>query len=197
MAPARPVFPLTGLAPRGYHPAVGASGPKWEKRQGAGRVQTFRGQSLRTIDTKGRLSLPSKYGKAPGQAYVVTRGLDDCLFVFLKDEWRRLEQKLSSLSLESRHARFYVRQMTSNAEDVSVDTHGRIMIPPMLRKLAGLEGEVLVIGALTRIELWNPETYEKYEKGFGLTFEEVAEALLEEPGDRPPEGEGRPKGRRG
>jgi len=68
--------------------------------------------------------------------------------------------------------------------------------PDMRRKLAGLEGEVLVIGALTRIELWNPETYRKYEKGFGLTFEEVAEALLEEPGDRAPEEERGSKGRR-
>jgi len=159
-------------------------------------LQTFRGQSLRTMDAKGRLSLPSKYGKAPGQAYVITRGLDDCLFVFLKDEWKRLEQKLMSLDLESKHARFYVRQMTSNAEDVSVDSHGRIMIPPMHRKLAALDGEVLVIGALTRIELWNPETYTKYEKGFGLSFEEVAEALLEGPDDRPPEEERRSKGRR-
>jgi MraZ protein len=138
------------------------------------------------MDDKGRLALPSKYGKAKGQAYVVTRGLDDCLFVFLKDEWRRLEKKLMELSLESQRARFYVRQMSSHAEDTNVDAHGRIMIPPTLRALAGLEREVLVIGALTRIELWDPETYREYEKGFGMTFEEVAESLLEErPGARP------------
>jgi len=159
-------------------------------------VATFRGQSLRTMDDKGRLALPSKYGKAAGQAYVVTRGLDDCLFVFLKSEWKRLEEKLVSLSLESRHARFYVRQMSSNAEDTSVDAHGRIMIPPALRKLAHLDGEVLVIGALTRIELWNPETYRTYEKEFGLSFEEVAETLLEEPGAQPRGADERPKGRR-
>lgn len=159
-------------------------------------MPTFRGQSLRTMDDKGRLSLPSKYGKATGQAYVVTRGLDNCLFVFLRDEWKRLEKKLMALSLESQHARFYVRQMSSHAEDASVDAHGRIMIPPTLRALAGLEGDVLVIGALTRIELWNPETYREYEKGFGMTFEEVAESLLEEgPGARTPD-EGAPRRRK-
>jgi len=159
-------------------------------------VPTFRGQSLRTMDDKGRLSLPSKYGKAAGQAYVVTRGLDNCLFVFLKDEWRRLETKLMALSLESQHARFYVRQMSSHAEDTSVDAHGRIMIPPTLRALAGLEGEVLVIGALTRIELWNPETYREYEKGFGMTFEEVAESLLEEKPGAPPSDDAAPRRRK-
>lgn len=174
---------------------MGTSGQKWENHEE--RVATFRGQSLRSMDDKGRLALPSKYGKAKGQAYVVTRGLDDCLFVFPKSEWKRLEEKLVALSLESRHARFYVRQMSSNAEDTSVDAHGRITIPPGLRKLARLEGEVLVIGALTRIELWNPETYRTYEKEFGLSFEEVAETLLEEPGARPRDAGERGERRRG
>jgi len=144
-------------------------------------MKAFLGRFLRTLDSKGRLSLPSKYGKSPGKAYVVTRGLDRCLFVFVKDEWNRFLDELGSLRLESSRARFYVRQMTSNAEDVTVDSHGRIVIPPAHRELAGLKGEVLVIGALNRIELWDPETFRKYEEGFGLTFEEVAESLWEKP----------------
>ena len=103
---------------------------------------------------------------------------------------------LGSLRLESSRARFYVRQMTSNAESAVVDSHGRIMIPPALRQLAGLEGEVLVIGALNRIELWNPEIFRMYEEGFGLTFEEVAESIWEKPPASGNDDDENPKGTR-
>ncbi len=146
-------------------------------------MTSFLGTYTHTLDAKGRLSIPSKFRKATGEVFVLTLGLDGCLFFYPQDEWRRLEGKLRSLSFTSGKSRFFTREMASRACEVSVDSHGRIVIPQNLRELARLQKDVLVIGAIERVEFWDPEQYRKYKEEFGLSYEEVAETLWENPTD--------------
>ncbi len=153
-------------------------------------MKYFLGKYYHTLDGKGRLSIPSKFRKATGEVLYLTRGLDRCLFLFPEEQWESFVQELMTLQPTSGDARFFMREIASNATDVAVDSHGRITVPPELRELAGLEGEVLVIGAFDRIEIWNPGRFKSYGDGFGLSFEEVGETLWEKPRKRPQDGPG-------
>ncbi len=144
-------------------------------------MSSFLGKHRHTLDAKGRLSIPSKFRKATGEVFVVTRGLDGCLFLYPMDEWRRLEADLRTLRSTSENPRFFMREIAANASEVTVDSHGRVVIPSELRELAHLDGEVLVVGAFDRIEIWNPERHGTYREGFGLSFEEVSETLWDGP----------------
>jgi len=146
-------------------------------------VNTFLGTYRHTLDSKGRLSIPSKFRKATGEVFVLTLGLDGCLFFYPTEEWKRVQKKLGALSFTSRKTRFFTREIAAHASEVAVDGHGRIVVPQELRELAGLEKDVLVIGAIERIEIWSPERYREYRDGFGMTYEEVAETLWDNPSD--------------
>jgi len=170
------------------------SGFKWDEvgwlSLRVSRMASFLGSHRHTLDAKGRLSIPSKFRKAAGDTFVLTLGLDRCLFLFPEAEWRRLERDLRSLKFTSRDARFFKREMAANACVVVVDNHGRIIVPAELRAEAGLDRDVLVIGAFERIEIWSPEGYRKYREGFGMSYEDVAEMLTENLGGVPPSGDG-------
>lgn len=146
-------------------------------------MASFLGSHRHTLDAKGRLSIPSKFRKAAGDTFVLTLGLDRCLFLFPEAEWRRLERDLRALKFTSKDARFFKREMAANACVVVVDNHGRIVVPAELREQLGLERDVLVIGAFERIEIWSPEGYEQYRSGFGMSYEDVAEMLTDNLGD--------------
>ncbi len=146
-------------------------------------MNSFLGTYRHTLDSKGRLSIPSKFRKATGEVFVLTLGLDGCLFFYPTDEWKRVQKKLGSLSFTSRKTRFFTREIAAHACEVTVDGHGRIIVPQELRELAGLEKDILVIGAIERIEIWSPERYREYKDGFGMTYEEVAETLWDNPSD--------------
>jgi MraZ protein len=150
---------------------------KWASVREHLPVSHFLGTHRHTLDAKGRLSIPAKFRKATGEVFVVTRGLDDCLFLYPMEAWTKFVEDLMSLRSTSENPRFFMREVAARASEVSVDSHGRIMIPPELRELAGLNRDVLVIGAFERIEIWDPERHEKYREGFGLSFEEAAETL--------------------
>lgn len=140
---------------------------------------SFLGTYAHTIDPKGRLSIPAKLRKTV-ELFVLTRGLDGCLFLYSTEEWGVLERQLRLLKFTSKRARFFLRQMSSHAREVSIDGHGRIMVAPELRELAGLGRDVLVIGAMDRIEIWDPKKYESYRDDFGLSYEDVAETVWED-----------------
>ena len=146
-------------------------------------MNSFLGTYRHTLDSKGRLSIPSKFRKATGEVFVITLGLDQCLFFYPVDEWKRVQRKLGQLSFTSRKTRFFTREIAAHASEVVVDGHGRIVIPQDLRELAGLDKDALVIGAFERIEIWDPKRYEAYREGFGMTYEEVAESLWDNPTD--------------
>ena len=119
----------------------------------------FLGEYAHTIDEKGRLTLPAKYRADLAPGVVVTRGLDKCLFIFPMDEWKKLSEKVSALPLTDVQAREFRRLLFSGANDVELDKQGRVLLPQYLREYAGLNGNVIVAGLNTHMEIWAPESW--------------------------------------
>ena len=117
----------------------------------------FMGEYNHTIDAKGRLIVPAKFREALGDEFVVTRGLDDCLFVFPNEGWKVFEEKLSTLPVANKNARRFARFFLSGAATVELDKQGRILIPTTLREYGALEKEVVFIGVANRVEIWSKE----------------------------------------
>ena len=117
----------------------------------------FMGEYNHTIDAKGRLIVPSKFRESLGDIFVVTKGLDGCLFVYDNEEWNVFEEKLKSLPLTNKDARTFVRFFLAGAAEVEVDKQGRILVPGVLREFAGLKKDVVLIGVGSRIEIWDRE----------------------------------------
>ncbi len=145
-------------------------------------MASFKGSYKFTLDHKGRVNIPAKLRRATaGSSYdtfVITRGLEECLFVFALDQWEKIEEKLQGLSFTQAAHRLFIRILLSNACDSILDRQGRITIPQSLLSLAKINKEVLIIGALQRIEIWNPEIFENYLKQADQTYEQVAEKIL-------------------
>ncbi len=137
----------------------------------------FMGEYNHTIDAKGRLIIPSKFRETLGDAFVVTKGLDGCLFVYDNEEWTVFEQKLKALPITNKDARQFVRFFLAGAAEVEVDKQGRILIPNVLRDFAKLSKDVVLIGVASRIEIWDKERF-----GQEATYEdmdEIAEHMAE------------------
>ena len=113
----------------------------------------FIGEYQHTIDPKGRVILPAKFREELGEKFVVTKGLDNCLFVYPNEEWKNLEQKLRTLPLTSKEARAFIRFFFAGAAECEVDKQGRILIPSNLREHAKLDKELVIIGVSTRVEI--------------------------------------------
>jgi len=145
---------------------------------------SYYGSYLHTLDTKGRVSIPSEMRKASGDVFVLTRGFEECLNLYPADEWELVERELKSLRTTSREARYYVRRMMATVRRVVVDGHGRITIPQWHREFAGLGGDALVNGVLEHIEIWNPEKYKSYSEGYDESYEDVAETVWKHAKDK-------------
>lgn len=120
----------------------------------------FMGEYNHTVDAKGRLIIPSKFRESLGDEFVVTKGLDGCLFVYDNNEWRAFEEKLKALPISNKEARKFVRFFLAGAASVEVDKQGRILLPGNLREFAGMDKEVVLIGVASRIEIWSKDRYE-------------------------------------
>ena len=120
----------------------------------------FMSQYNHTVDTKGRLIVPSKFREQLGDEFVVTKGMDGCLFVYANDDWNAFEQKLTSLPLINKEARKFARFFLAGAASVEVDKQGRILLPTNMRQFAGLEKDVVLVGVGSRIEIWSLENWE-------------------------------------
>ena len=120
----------------------------------------FMGEYNHTIDAKGRLIVPSKFREILGDAFVVTKGLDGCLFVYDNEEWKLFEEKLRSLPITNKEARQFVRFFLAGATEAEVDKQGRILIPNVLREFAELIKDVVLVGVGSRIEIWSKERFE-------------------------------------
>lgn len=120
----------------------------------------FMSEYNHTIDTKGRLIVPSKFRDQLGDEFVVTKGMDGCLFVYANEDWTTFEQKLTSLPLINKEARKFARFFLAGAAQVEVDKQGRILLPANLRDFAGLEKDVVLVGVGSRIEIWSRENWE-------------------------------------
>ncbi len=152
-------------------------------------MRYFVGKHYHTLDAKGRLSIPSKFRKATGEVLILTRGLDGCLFLYPMERWLRFVDELMTLPATAENPRYFMREVATNANEVTVDSHGRIIVPAELRELAGLEREVVVAGVFDHIEIWNPTKFDEYRAGFGRSFEQVSETLHKIPATKPDDGE--------
>lgn len=137
----------------------------------------FMGEYNHTIDAKGRLIIPSKFREILGDAFVVTKGLDGCLFVYDNEEWKRFEEKLRSLPITNKEARQFVRFFLAGATEAEVDKQGRILIPNVLREFAELTKDVVLVGVGSRIEIWGRERFE--DSAVFDDMDEIAEHMAE------------------
>lgn len=119
----------------------------------------FMGTYNHTIDAKGRLIIPSKFRDALGDEFVVTRGMDGCLFVFDNKEWQAFEEKLHTLPMMDKEARQFTRYFLAGAANVEVDKQGRILLPGLLREFADITKDVVLIGMGRRIEIWSKDRW--------------------------------------
>ncbi len=139
----------------------------------------FMGEYHHTMDDKGRIIMPAKFRESLGENFVVTRGLDNCLFVYPAEEWQSMEGKLTKLPLTRQDARAFVRFFLSGAVDCEFDKQGRISIPNNLREHSHLVKDVVIIGVANRLELWSKERWEKYIQIAEESYEEIAEKMEE------------------
>ena len=114
----------------------------------------FMGEYNHTIDAKGRLIIPAKFREPLGEEFVLTRGLDGCLYIYPMDEWEAFEEKLRALPLTNKDARAFSRFFVAGATTCELDKQGRILVPQTLREFAGLEKDVILAGNLSRVEVW-------------------------------------------
>lgn len=113
-----------------------------------------------TVDTKGRLIIPTKFREILGDEFVVTKGMDGCLFAYANDDWKVFEEKLTSLPITNKDARKFARFFLAGAAQVEVDKQGRILLPSHLREFGELEKDVVLVGVGSRIEIWNRDKWE-------------------------------------
>jgi len=139
----------------------------------------FIGEYHHNIDQKGRLAIPIKFRNELEKGAVVTRGLDNCLFLYSQKEWEKLASRLSRLPISKSNTRAFSRLMLAGAMDVQMDKLGRIVLPDYLRKYANLKKKVVIAGLYNRLEIWDEIVWEKYKQGTEKTSEDIAEALGE------------------
>lgn len=139
----------------------------------------FIGEYQHNIDTKGRLAVPAKFRAILAKGAVVTKGLDDCLFLYPKTEWQKLADKLAALPISKANTRAFARLMLAGAMDVEIDKQGRLLIPDYLRKYAGIKKKVVIAGLYNRLEIWDETKWNKYKQGTETKSGDIAEALGE------------------
>ena len=133
------------------------------------------GEYNHNIDDKGRVSVPAKFREDLGISFIVTKGLDNCLFAYSKEEWTKFEEKLKSLPLSDKNARNFVRFFLSGATECEIDKQGRFLIPANLRISAKLEKDAMIIGVGTRLEIWDKATWQKCDEN--ISADEIAENM--------------------
>ena len=139
----------------------------------------FIGEYQHSLDSKGRIIIPSKFRGELGYEFVITKGLDNCLFVYPQEEWTILEDKLKSLPLTNRDARAFIRFFFSGASESNLDKQGRVLIPQNLREHSKIDKDAVVIGVSTRLEIWSKEIWEDYIDEDNLSYDAIAERMAE------------------
>ncbi|SER64039.1 division/cell wall cluster transcriptional repressor MraZ [Salipaludibacillus aurantiacus] len=139
----------------------------------------FMGEYHHNIDDKGRMIIPAKFRDGLGSTFVVTRGMDKCLFVYPEKEWQQLEQKLKTLPFTKKDARAFTRFFFSGATECELDKQGRVNIASTLRSYAALDKECVVIGVSNRVEIWSKAIWEDYFAESEESFAEIAEGIVD------------------
>ena len=139
----------------------------------------FTGEYKYLIDEKKRLAVPVKFRQLLGKKAVITRGLDQCLFLYPIKQWAKLAEKISKLPLVQSDARSFNRLMLGGAMEVNIDSLGRILVPDYLKNYAGLNKKVIFVGLYDRIEIWDETGFEKDKKKAETAVGDIAERLKE------------------
>lgn len=139
----------------------------------------FMGEYRHRIDNKGRLIIPAKLRAHLSDRFVMTRGLDGCVFIYSMNEWTVLEEKLSHLPLAKKEARAFVRFFYAAASEESLDKQGRVNISPILLDYAKLEKECVIVGVSNRIEIWDAEKWKQMNEEIIDHFDDIAENMLD------------------
>lgn len=137
------------------------------------------GEYEHSIDAKGRLILPADFREELGAQFVITKGLDACLFVYTQDEWEKLSHKLRQLPLSKPEARAFVRFFFSGARTLEIDKQGRFLVPGTLRTYAKLDKEAVLIGVSNRIEVWSRAEWQRYNDEINPMVTKLAETLVD------------------
>lgn len=136
----------------------------------------FIGEYQHSLDSKNRIIVPSKLREGLGDKFIISKGLDGCLYAYPIDEWQKFEEKLKNLPLTNRDARAFVRFFVAGATEVETDKQGRGLIPANLREYAGIEKEIVTIGALNKVEIWSKEKWESYNES-DIHFDSIADKM--------------------
>ncbi len=146
-------------------------------------MSSFKGSYAYSVDSKGRINIPARLRKYvstdANDTFVVTRGYEQCLYVYPLDEWNRLEESIRQLSSTNPRHRFFMRTLLERATESQLDGQFRISIPKELLHFAHIENDVLILGVLEHIEIWNPGKYEEYQKAQAESYETVAQTVLQ------------------
>ena len=137
------------------------------------------GEYKHSLDAKKRLSIPSKFRKELGEGAVITRGLDNCLFVFPSEHWAKLAERLGNMPIVQQDSRSFARLLLSGAVEVDFDGLGRILVPEYLKTYAGLKKVAVVAGLYSRLEIWDEEKWENYKANLEKNSDSIAEKLRE------------------
>lgn len=137
------------------------------------------GEYEHSIDTKGRIAMPAKLREGLGGKFIITKGLDGCLFVYAMDEWQRVEQKLTSLPMSRKTARDFTRFLFGGACEGECDKQGRVLLPASLRRYAGLERDAVIVGVGSRAEIWDAAKWQQYNEESAEDVNELAEQLAD------------------
>ncbi len=137
----------------------------------------FLGEYTHTLDEKGRLTLPARWREQLGLSVVITRGLDQCLFVYPADKFESIAREVDLLGFSKSDARALSRHLFAKAIDVEPDKQGRIIISPALREFAGIENEAVIVGVNNRIEVWNPQRYAQADAAIEADMSAVSERM--------------------
>lgn len=138
----------------------------------------FIGQYTHAIDSKNRIIIPSKFREDLGNIFIITKGLDGCLYVYTKNEWEIFENKLKALPLTNKNARAFSRFFFAGACEVEMDKQGRVLIPQNLCQYADINKDIVSIGVSSRIEIWSLENWSKYNDE-NIDFNDIAENMSE------------------
>ena len=139
----------------------------------------FIGEYKYNLDEKNRLALPSKFRKLFSNGAVITKGLDNCLFVYTKKEWDKLVEKLVKLPISQAKSRAFSRMMLAGAMDVGLDRQGRVVLPDYLKGFASLTKKVVIAGLYNRLEVWDEKLWTKYQRVYDKDSTEISEGLVD------------------
>ena len=139
----------------------------------------FLGEYSHTVDNKNRLAVPAKFRADLSKGAVITKGLDNCLFLFTQNDWQNLVKKIANLPLSQSKARSFARMILTGAMEVKLDKLGRILLPDYLKHFAGIKAKVVVGGVYNRVEIWDIDKWNSYKKKSEANVEKTAEDMFE------------------